>query len=669
MSQIQKLNLVYYTTLRACFTYQFSNVLNHRGGNVTDHLEPYRRMARSIRFFPPISLTHLSQESVQEPLIPVPVVDSSPKRTITDTHLSPDVGPPIDPSEHAAGLVHEAVSKRTVLPAHYTIPENIGDRISRLTTPKPVNFVLISPKIPQVDSDWTSTPTFEPQPIKADSKELIEDAYLEAPASARGVDEAPSIPQTPEAEPITVEEILPNDSTTAVDEAPSIPQTPEENIVAVEEIRHNDSTTAVDEAPSIPQTSEAEPVVIEEILHNDSTTAVDEAPSIPQTPEAEPVVVEEILSNDSTTVVDEAPPIPQTPEENIVAVVAEPVEVKEIPEEDSVAVIAEPIEVKDRPNETLDNNTATDLVTESVAATETTSDKISDTNTPLAEEEDTQAPTLLERVSSVIETVSKAFQNPDTEQKDAEAVGEPAQLDAAANEAPVADTSIEPSVTEAAADEVEEVQTPTLLERVSAVVEAASKAFQNPDTEQEDAEAVGDPADLDTRASEAPVADTSIELSTTDAAADEVEDTPASTLLEQVSTPDEAVSTPLKDSDADKKNSETVIEPAPAEAQKVSDSKAVEVTCPKCESTDLRKNGRRQGKQKYMCKDCGRQFVMPDSAEVEDKPKDKPISPVETSKAKASGSDTSISNSTSGSSKHQSKKKTKAKGFGSRKAK
>ena len=640
MSQIQKLNLVYYTTLRACFTYQFSNVLNHRGGNVTDHLEPYRRMARSIRFFPPISLTHLSQESVQEPLIPVPVVDSSPKRTITDTHLSPDVGPPIDPSEHAAGLVHEAVSKRTVLPAHYTIPENIGDRISRLTTPKPVNFVLISPKIPQVDSDWTSTPTLEPQPIKADSKESIEDAYLEAPALARVADEAPLIPQTPEAEPVAVEEIL-----------------------------HNDSTTAVDEAPSIPQTPEAEPVAVEEILSNDSTTAVDEAPSIPQTPEAEPVVVEEILSNDSTTAVDEAPLIPQTPEENIVAVVAEPVEVEEIPEEDSVAVIAEPIEVKDTPNETLDNNTATDLVTESVAATETTSDKISDTNTPLAEEEDTQAPTLLERVSSVIETVSKAFQNPDTEQKDTETLGDPAQLDAAANEAPAADTSIEPSVIEAAADEVEEVQTPTLLERVSAVVEAASKAFQNPDTEQEDAEAVGDPADLDTRASEAPVADTSIELSTTDAAADEVEDTPASTLLEEVSTPDEAVSTPLKDSDADKKNSETVIEPAPAEAQKVSDSKTLEVTCPKCESTDLRKNGRRQGKQKYMCKDCGRQFVMPDSAEVEDKPKDKAISHVETSKAKASGSDTSISNSTSGSSKHQSKKKTKAKGFGSRKAK
>ena len=582
MSQIQKLNLVYYTTLRACFTYQFSNVLNHRGGNVTDHLEPYRRMARSIRFFPPISLTHLSQESVQEPLIPVPVVDSSPKRTITDTHLSPDVGPPIDPSEHAAGLVHEAVSKRTVLPAHYTIPENIGDRISRLTTPKPVNFVLISPKIPQVDSDWTSTPTLEPQPIKADSKESIEDAYLEAPALAR---------------------------------------------------------------------------------------VADEAPLIPQTPEAEPVVVKETLSNNSTTVVDEAPPIPQTPEENIVAVVAEPVEVEEIPEEDSVAVIAEPIEVKDTPNETLDNNTPTDLVTESVALTETTSDKISDTNTPLAEEEDTQAPTLLERVSSVIETVSKAFQNPDTEQKDTETLGDPAQLDAAASEAPVADTSIEPSVSEAAADEVEEVQTPTLLERVSAVVEAASKAFQNPDTEQEDAEALGEPADLYTRAGEASVADTTIEASTTDAAADEVEDAPAPTLLDQVSTPDEAVSTPLKDSDADKKNSETVIEPAPAEAQKVSDSKAVEVTCPKCESTDLRKNGRRQGKQRYICKDCGRQFVMPDSAEVEDKPKDKPISPVETSKAKASGSDTSISNSTSGSSKHQSKKKTKAKGFGSRKAK
>ena len=33
--------------------------------------------------------------------------------------------------------------------------------------------------------------------------------------------------------------------------------------------------------------------------------------------------------------------------------------------------------------------------------------------------------------------------------------------------------------------------------------------------------------------------------------------------------------------------------------------------CPKCESTQLRKNGRSSGKQRYLCKACGRQFLAP----------------------------------------------------------
>ncbi len=33
--------------------------------------------------------------------------------------------------------------------------------------------------------------------------------------------------------------------------------------------------------------------------------------------------------------------------------------------------------------------------------------------------------------------------------------------------------------------------------------------------------------------------------------------------------------------------------------------------CPRCESTQLRKNGRSSGKQRYLCKVCGKQFLMP----------------------------------------------------------
>jgi predicted RNA-binding Zn-ribbon protein involved in translation (DUF1610 family) len=141
------------------------------------------------------------------------------------------------------------------------------------------------------------------------------------------------------------------------------------------------------------------------------------------------------------------------------------------------------------------------------------------------------------------------------------------------------------------------------------------------------------------------------------------------TLLEQVSSPVEAVATPFKDSDADKKNSEAVVESASAGDEKVSDSKTAEITCPKCESTDIRKNGRRQGKQRYICKDCGREFMEADSDKATDKLKVKASSSVKTSEVKDSSvSATDVSESTSESSKPRSKKKTKAKGFGNPKA-
>jgi len=38
--------------------------------------------------------------------------------------------------------------------------------------------------------------------------------------------------------------------------------------------------------------------------------------------------------------------------------------------------------------------------------------------------------------------------------------------------------------------------------------------------------------------------------------------------------------------------------------------------CPKCKSTNLRKNGRAGDRQRYRCKDCGRAFVYPKSAEL-----------------------------------------------------
>src|ERR687885_15410 len=38
--------------------------------------------------------------------------------------------------------------------------------------------------------------------------------------------------------------------------------------------------------------------------------------------------------------------------------------------------------------------------------------------------------------------------------------------------------------------------------------------------------------------------------------------------------------------------------------------------CPQCESSSYRKNGHRCGRQNYLCKNCGRQFLEPSSTET-----------------------------------------------------
>ena len=514
---------------------------------MTDHLEPYRRMARSIRFFPPLSLKQPSQEAVAQVVTPALGVDSSPRKTQPENHVQPDLGPPIDPSEHAAALVHEAVSKRTVLPTTYTILENIGDRISRLTSPKPVESLIIQPKIPQPDPNWTPAHTIEPQAIEAE-------------------------PQVIEAEPQAIEaesQVIEAEPKKLIDDAQPEAST---------------SERVVTEAPPVEDTSNDEPVA-----------AVVEPVAVEETPDEQvsaAVVVEPVEAEETS--------------DEPVAVVAEPVEAEETVEveeatneQEVVAAVAESVEVEETRNDTADNNTLRN-VNETTPVTEITSEHTPATDTPVADAEDDQTPTLLERVSSLVEAVSTAFKNPEVEQKDSETVEEPSPSDSIATEAPAAH-AVESLTTEVQADEAENAQAPSLLDRVSSAVEAVVTSF--------------------------------------------------------------------KDSDAGKTKSEAAVEPAAAAEEKAPNNKTVEITCPKCESTDLRKNGRRQGKQRYVCKDCGRQFVIPDSAEGEELPKVKSSSPIETSKVKGSQLDTSVSDSTSKSSKGQSKKKTKAKGFGGSKAK
>ncbi len=421
---------------------------------MTDHLEPYRRMARSIRFFPPSALTQPIPQPITAPVTPLSVAEDWAKKTSSNASVKP-IEPPLDPSEHAAALVHEAVWKPTVLPATYTIPENIGDRISRLAASRRPVALVIQPTMPQPALNGTALHTSESYELNTDR--LVYDAQRQVYALASTIVAEPveALETTPE-EPLAVE-------------VEALETTPEE-ILAVE----------------VEATTPEEPLAV-----------VEELVKVPET-------VPEIITD---------PDIP-------------------------------------------------------------------------VEAEDVQPPTLLEKVSSVIEAVSTAFMNPEVARKDNETVTEPAQLHPEGIETPATDSN-EPKPNEASATLTEPVQTPSLLDRVSAVVEA--------------------------------------------------------------------VATTLKEPDAEKKK--------PAAVKALDSKTTTAVTCPACGSSELRKNGRRQGKQRYACKDCGRQFAMAD-AEIEDKQKPESAS-VEVSLVKESQPVLDVpeiaSNTKSGS------KKVKAKGFGASK--
>ncbi len=451
---------------------------------MTDHLEPYRRMARSIRFFPPSALKQPIPQPITAPVTPSSVVEDWGKKTSSNAPVKP-IEPPIDPSDYVAALVHEAVWKPTVLPATYTIPENIGDRISRLSASKPVNSV-IQPTSPQPALNGTAVNRSETYQTNTDR--LVYDAQRQVYALA--------------------------------------------------------------------------------------STIV-----------AEPVEAEAATSEEAVTLVEEPVEAPEaaTPEE-AVTLVEEPVEAPETTPEEAVTLVEEPVEAPE--------TTPEEAVT-LVEAPETTPEIIAAPDTPV-EAEDAQPPTFLEKVSSVIDAVSTAFMNPDADRKDNEAVAEAVQLNPEGIETPATESN-EPETTDASATLTEPVQAPSLLDRVSAAVEAVATTFKDPDS--------------------------------------------------------------------DKKNPEVV--EATAAPEKALDSKTTAVTCPACGSTELRKNGRRQGKQRYACKDCGRQFATAD-AEAEDKPKSQESSTVEASLVKESQPTLEVPEISSNSAKSGSKK-AKAKGFGASK--
>lgn len=167
---------------------------------MTDHLEPYRRMARSICFVPPQWQAErfyraLTQSSTGTPTFAVSGA-TAPSTVSSLAKLSAsapdsDPGPTPDPSEYIAALVRDAVSKPSVLVTSYNIPENIGDRIGKLARPLPRTAIAPLPKLPEPDSNWAPAPEVAPvpseAPITALNKSPVEVKVL-APAIAPDAD-------------------------------------------------------------------------------------------------------------------------------------------------------------------------------------------------------------------------------------------------------------------------------------------------------------------------------------------------------------------------------------------------------------------------------------------------------------------------------------------------
>jgi len=128
----------------------------------------------------------------------------------------------------------------------------------------------------------------------------------------------------------------------------------------------------------------------------------------------------------------------------------------------------------------------------------------------------------------------------------------------------------------------------------------------------------------------------------------------------------ETVSAPPESKIPDPKVVEVPVEPNPTLSEKAS----TEIACPACHSTELRKNGHRNDKQRYICKDCGKQFAAPEPLTSTPEPsKSKQNSRPQNSAVKEPQSLPSAADSPSKASVAQSKNKKKPKGFGTKKGK
>ncbi|MBD1933014.1 IS1/IS1595 family N-terminal zinc-binding domain-containing protein [Trichocoleus sp. FACHB-69] len=372
---------------------------------MTEHLEPYRRMVRSMRFVPALGRQYESHQSQMPSPPPLNFSSSVPSTVPPVREAAPD------PSEHIAALVREAVSKPTVLPVTYAIAENIGDRISRMTTPKKKQSPeIIAFKIPQPDPNWKPATTVSDWQKSEDLSHQAFSAPVEVEETAN-VEVSPVEAEIPA--PVGVEE------TPKVEVSPVEAETPdalgvEENAIALSPVEAETSdAVGVEETPKVEvspveaETPAADPVSDQSTEETTAADAVVE--EMPETPSDEPEATQQpTLLDKAASAIEAVLSVFQKPE-------TDQNEPDATVESSPTKVEAEiPASVSPASEEPTQEATAADAVVQEMP------------ETPSNEPEATQQPTLLDKAASAIEAVTSIFQNPAADQNESAVAPSPA---------------------------------------------------------------------------------------------------------------------------------------------------------------------------------------------------------------------------------------------------
>ncbi len=117
---------------------------------VTDYLEKYRIMVRSMRFFPPLKKNNKQGQKLPQQSLSLP---PSSSQKLPSESVGENNKPRLDLAKYITDLIGNAVAKPSIL-GSYNIQQNLGDRISKINSTPVVNvdtnYSQSNQQIPQI---------------------------------------------------------------------------------------------------------------------------------------------------------------------------------------------------------------------------------------------------------------------------------------------------------------------------------------------------------------------------------------------------------------------------------------------------------------------------------------------------------------------------------------